>query len=73
LVNETDSDVCDNFGRTGLTDLAKMLVSHVRVATKSPDEKCLTAVFGPDPELSRPKKVVVIAEEFVEARASNSS
>jgi hypothetical protein len=72
LVDETDRDVCDNFARPSLTELAKMLVSHVRVATNPPDKKCLTAVFGPDPELPCAKEVVIIAQEFIETSTSNS-
>ena len=69
LMNETERDVGHYFGRAGLDELAKVLVTQRSLAAQVADEFRLLGVLIPDLQVAGAEVIFVIVKQFLKAGA----
>jgi hypothetical protein len=67
LVDQAEGDVCYDFGGAVLAKRTEILVAYAGTSSKTTHIYGLAAVFVPDSELSSPKEIVVVAQQFFKA------
>ena len=71
LVDETDRDIGDNFGRPGFAKLAIGFVGRVGLVADASHIESLLGILGPKGKIADAKKILIIQQKLLETRSSN--